>query len=119
MLLLFANIQDKLTDTRSPFDKRCALLLMIPIIPCGTTDVFNTISTKDKSRLHQFGTKMLPGICIGFTLNSGGGRTGDMIVADWHDIENYDAPGVHVQYSSPKEVVSSNCRMFFLAQMFL
>ena len=30
-------------------------------------------SGKDRSRLHQFGTKMLPGIFIGYALNSGGG----------------------------------------------
>ena len=42
----------------------------------------------DKSPLHQFGTKMFPGILIGHGLNSGGGWTGDVIIADCQDIEN-------------------------------
>ena len=32
-----------------------------------------TISTKDKRRLHQFGTRVLPGKFIGYVLYSGGG----------------------------------------------
>ena len=48
----------------------------------------NPTSAKDKSRLLQFGTKMLPGILFGYSLNSGGGWTRDLVLADRHGIEN-------------------------------
>ena len=57
----------------------------------------NPISTKDKSRLHQFGAKMLPGIFVGCALNSGERWAGDVIIADWHDIENYVTSKVHIK----------------------
>ena len=41
---------------------------------------------KDKSRLHHFGTKMLPGMFIGYARRTGGGWTGNLIIADLHDI---------------------------------
>ena len=50
-----------------------------------------------KSRLHQFGTKMLQGRFIGDALSSGEGWTGDTIIAYWHDRENNVALGVHVK----------------------
>ena len=62
------------------------------------------ISTNDKTRLHQFGTKMLPGIFVGYALNSGGGWTGDVITADWHEIENNIASEVHVKRFKSKVV---------------
>ena len=42
------------------------------LMVCGA-DIFDRICTKDESHLHQFGTKMHPGICIGYALNCGGG----------------------------------------------
>ena len=58
----------------------------------------------DKSRLHQFGAKVLQIICIGHVLSYGGGRTRDLIIADWHDIENYVAFEVHVKNFTSKDV---------------
>ena len=59
-----------------------------PMILCGVEFYFSPISTKHRSRLHQFGTKMPPSIFIEYALDSGGGWTRDLIIADWHDIEN-------------------------------
>ena len=47
---------------------------------------------------------MIQGIFIGYALNSGGGWTRDLIIADWHDIENGVASGVHVKRFKSKEV---------------
>ena len=56
------------------------------MIPFGVEIHFDPTSTQDKSRLHQFGTKVLPGVFIRYALNSEGGWTGDLIIADWRDI---------------------------------
>ena len=40
---------------------------------------------------------MFSGIFIGYSLNSGGDWTGDLITAHWRDIENYVASEVHVK----------------------
>ena len=47
---------------------------------------------------------MLPGKFTGYALNSGGGWTGDLIIADWHDIEKYVASEVHVKRFKSEEV---------------
>ena len=59
---------------------------------------------KDKGRVQQFGTKMLPGIFNGYVLKSGEGWTGDLILAGWHDIDNNIASELHVKRFKPKEV---------------
>ena len=78
---------------------------------------FNPISTKDKSPVHDFWTKMLPGIFIGCALDSGGSWTGDLIIADWHDTDNNVASEVHVKRSESNEVginkVAGNVRHSF------
>ena len=75
-------------------------------------------STKSTSRLHQFGTKMLPGIFIEYELNSGGGWTEDFIIADWHDIENNVASEVHLQRFKSKEVEIARSIIYFLCRWF-
>ena len=47
---------------------------------------------------------MLPGIFIGNALISGGCWTGDVLIADWQDIENNVASKVHVNQFKSKEV---------------
>ena len=39
---------------------------------------------------------MLPGIFIGYALNSGEGWTRDLVIVDWHDFDNNVASEVHV-----------------------
>ena len=56
------------------------------------------------TNLHQFGTKMLPGTFIGYALNSGGGWTRLLIIADRHDIENNVASEVPGNRFKFKEV---------------
>ena len=100
----FPTIQAKLTDRKSPHERRFGTPLDGPVIPLGAEMCCNPISTKDKSRLHQCGTKMFPGVFIGYALNSGGGWTEDLTIADLHDIENNAASEVHVNRFKPKEV---------------
>ena len=48
------------------------------------------ISCKPKyeARLHHSGKKMRPGIFIGYVLRTGGGWSGDLLIAECEDFEN-------------------------------
>ena len=67
------NIQDELADRESAYERRFGTSFDDPLIPFGAEIHVNPISTKDKSRLHQLGTKIFPGLFIRYALNSGGG----------------------------------------------
>ena len=62
------NIQDLLTDGKTPYVRRFGELLKGPIIPFGSLVEYCTISAKDQSRIHQFGKKVLPGLFLGYAL---------------------------------------------------
>ena len=62
---------------------------------------------KTKSRLHQFGTKMLPGKFNADALKSGEGLTGHLIIADQHDIESNFATQIQTQVTSRPETIQS------------
>ena len=51
-----------------------------PIIPFGSLVDYHPISTKDQSKIHQFGKKVLPGLCLGYALYAGGIWKGDVLV---------------------------------------
>ena len=67
------------------------------LIPFGATVSYKPISSKDEARLHQFGKKMLPGIFMGNVLDAGGGWSGDLLMADFGDLENLSASDIHVK----------------------
>ena len=56
------NIQDKLSDGKTPYERRFGMPFNRPVIPFGAMVEYHPISAKDQSRLHQFGSKVLPGI---------------------------------------------------------
>ena len=62
------NIQDKLSEGKTPYERRFGIPFNGPVTPFGAMVEHHTISAKDLSRLHQFGKKVLPGffpwICI-------------------------------------------------------
>ena len=53
------NIQDLLSDGKTPYGRRFGERLKGPIIPFGSLAEYYTISAKDQSRIHQFGKKVL------------------------------------------------------------
>ena len=65
------NIQDLLTDGKTPYKRRFGEPFKGKIIPFGSMVEYHPVSTKDMSRLHQFGKKVLPGIFLGYALNAG------------------------------------------------
>ena len=76
------NIQDLLSDGKTPYERRFGEPFEGPIIPLGAMVEYHTISAKDISRLHQFGPKVLPGIFLGYVLYAGGIWKGDVMIAD-------------------------------------
>ena len=58
------NIQDLLSDGKTPYQRRFGKPFKGPIIPFGSLVEYYTISAKDKSKIHQFGKKVLLDYCL-------------------------------------------------------
>ena len=65
------NVQDYSADGQTPYEPRFNSLLGEPIIPLGAEVKFCPISSLDQGRVHQFGTKVSPGLFVGYALNAG------------------------------------------------
>ena len=72
----FRNVQDLLTEEKTPYETRFGEPFKGPTIPFGALVENHPISTRDQSRLHQFGKKVLPGIFLGCEVDRGFGRFG-------------------------------------------
>ena len=66
------NIQDLLSDGKTPYERRFGEPFEGLIIPFGSLVEYHPIIAKDQSRIHQFGKKVLPGLFLGYTLYRGG-----------------------------------------------
>ena len=64
------NIQDRLSDGKTPFERRFGEPFKGPMIPFGSLVEYHPISTKDQSRIHLFGKKVPPGIFLGCVLHA-------------------------------------------------
>ena len=65
---------------------------------------------KDESRVHQFGTQVVPGIFMGYALErEGGSLTGDLFTVDKEDLEHKK----HHQKNSRKKVQLKRGGHFF------
>ena len=62
------NIQDLLSDGKTPYERRHGKPFEGPIIPFGSLVEYHP---KDQSRVHQFGKKVLPGLFLGYALYAG------------------------------------------------
>ena len=56
------NIQDLLSDGKTPCERLLAVPFKGPIVPFGAMVEYHPVSAKDQSPLLQFGKKVLPGI---------------------------------------------------------
>ena len=54
------HVQDLLADGTTPYERRFGEPFTGPTIPCGAMVEYHPISTRDLSKLHQFGKKVLP-----------------------------------------------------------
>ena len=100
------NIQDLLTDGKTPHKRRFGEPFKGPIIPFGSMVEDHAISTRDLSRLHQFGKKMLPGLFLGYVLFVRRIWKGDILVADIEELERMDASEIHAKRLNAKEVIT-------------
>ena len=89
------NIQDLLSDGKTPHERRFGMPFNGPVIPFGATVDYHPISAKDKSRLHQFGPKVLSGIFLGYVVYAVGIWKGHIMVADIEELEEMDASELH------------------------
>ena len=80
------KIQDKLCDGKTPHERRFGMPFNRPVIPFGAMVECHPVSAKDQSGLHEFGTKVLPGIFLGYALYAGGIWKGDIVVADIEEL---------------------------------
>ena len=60
------NIQDLLSDGKTPYERRFGMPFNGPVIPFGAMVEYHPIFAKDISRLHQCGPKVLPGVFLGY-----------------------------------------------------
>ena len=106
MLLPFANIQDLLSDGKTPYERRFGMPFNGPAIPFGAMVEYHHIYAKDQPRLHQFGPKVLPGIFLGYALFAEGIWKRDIMVADIEELEEMDASELHARNLNVKEVLT-------------
>ena len=62
------NVTDLLSDAKTLYDRRFGQPFRGPIVPFGSPVEHYPISSKDQSRIHQFGKKVLPGLFLGYAL---------------------------------------------------
>ena len=62
------NIQDLLSDGKTPYERRFGMPFNGPVIPFGAMVEYHPIFAKDISRLHQYGPKVLPDIFLSYVL---------------------------------------------------
>ena len=101
------NIQDLLSDGKTPYERRFGMPFNGPLIPCGAMAEYHPVSAKDLSPLHQFGPKVLPGIFLGYALHAGGFWRGDISVEDIEELEQMDASEIKARRLNAKEVLKS------------
>ena len=99
------NIQDLLSDGKTPYERRFGEPFEGPIIPFGSLVEYYPISEKDQSRIHQFGKKVLLGLLLGYALYAGGIWKGDIMIADIEELETMDASEI---YSKKTQCKGSN-----------
>ena len=100
------NIHDFLFDGKTPYERRFGIPLNGPVIPFGAMVEYNPTSAKKLSRLHQFGTKVLPSRFLGYVLYASGIWKGDIVVADIEELEKMDASEIHARRLNAKEVLT-------------
>ena len=99
------NIQDLLSDGKTPYERRFGEPFEGPIIPFGSLVEYYPITAEDQSRIHQFGKKVLLGLFLGYALYAGGIWKGDKMVADTEELETMDVSEIYSKRLNAKEVI--------------
>ena len=102
-----------LSDGKTPYLRRFGVPFKAPVNPFGAMVEYHPISAGDLSRQHQFGSKILPGIFLGYALHAGRIWKGDIMVADIEALEKMDASEIHAKKLNAKEVLTPrSCENF-------
>ena len=99
------NIQDLLSDGKTPYERRFGQPCKGSFIPFGSLVEYHPITAKHQSRIHQFGKKVLPGLFLGYALYAGIILKGDVLNADLEELETMDASEIHSKRINAKEVI--------------
>ena len=99
------NVQDLLSDGKTPYERRFGKPFKGQIIPFGSLVEYYPISAKDQPKIHQLGKKVLPGLFLGYALNAGGIWKGDILVADIEELETMDASEIYSKRLNAEEVI--------------
>ena len=99
------NVQDLVTDGKTPYERRFQESFQGSIIPCGALVEYLPNSERDKARIHQVGKKVLPGISLEFALIAGGIWKGDILIVDIEELEKLDASEIYPRRLNAKEVL--------------
>ena len=89
------NVQDLLSDGKTPYERRFGKPFKGPIIPFGSLAEYLPKTAKDQSRIHQFGKKVFPGLFLGHALYEGKIWKCDIMVADIEELETMDASEIY------------------------
>ena len=81
------NVQDLLADGKTPHARGFGEPFKGSVIPFGAMVEYYPIPSRDQSRPHQCGKKVLPGIFLGYELIAEGIWKGDILVADIEELE--------------------------------
>ena len=101
------NVTDLFSDVKTPYERRFGQPFKGPIIPFGSLVEYHLVTAKDQSRIRQFGKKVLLGLFLGYTLYVGGIWKGDVLVADFEELETMVTPTAS---PTPSQVMSQTTR---------
>ena len=99
------NIQDLLSDGKTPYERRFGQPFKGPIIPFGSLVEYHPITAEDQSRIHHFGKKVLPGLLSGYALYAVTIWKGDILVVDIEELETMDASEIYSKRLNAKGVI--------------
>ena len=99
------NVQDFLSDWKTPYERRFGESFKGSIIPFGSLVEYHPITAKGQSIIHQFGKKVLPELFLGYALYAGGIWKGDVLLADLEELETMDASEIYSKRLNAKEVI--------------
>ena len=99
------NITDLLYDGKTPYERRFGQPFKGPIVPFCSLVEYYPISSKDQSRIHQFGKKVLRGLFLGYALYAGEIWKGNILAADIEELETMDASDIYSERLNAKEAI--------------
>ena len=97
------NVPDLLADGKTPHERRFGEPFKCNVIPFGAMVEYHSISSRDRSRLHQFGKKVLRGMFLGYVLYASGLWKGSKTLRNWKIL---DASEIHAPRFNAKDIIT-------------